>query len=59
MRGAVAAVAYLAIMTALVYGVFDRGDSGLWVFPVLVALQLGLGFASAAGGRSSSPCSSS
>jgi hypothetical protein len=45
MRGTVAAVAYLAAMVALVYGFFDRGDAGLWVVPVLVALQFGLGFA--------------
>ena len=43
-----AVVAYLAVMTLLVYAVFDRGDAGIWVLPVLVTLQVAVGFA---GGR--------
>ena len=41
----VAAVMYLAAMTLLVYAVYNRGDAGVWVLPVLMALQVAVGFA--------------
>jgi hypothetical protein len=46
MHGRVTAVVvYLAVMTIIVYPVFDRGDAGIWVLPILVALHVAIGFA--------------
>jgi hypothetical protein len=40
-----AVVGYLMVMALLVYAVFDRGDAEIWLLPVLVTLQVAVGFA--------------